>query len=434
MKNYHQTIDYLFHLQRHGIKLTLDNIKTLLQPLNNPQNDYPCIHIAGTNGKGSTAAMLESILMKAGYKVGLYTSPHLVDFRERIRINRVHIPEQEVISFTQKMQPLIDDISPSFFEATTALAFDYFAKEKVDIAIIEVGLGGRLDSTNVITPLLSIITSIDMDHQKYLGDTITQIASEKAGIIKPNVPCITNNRNKEILEVLRRRCLELNSDFVNVNEAAEYQIFSMDLSGTFFKLRMGEYLFNELHLNLPGDYQIDNALLVVGALIHLKDKLKFDRENVVEGLKNVRWKGRINLISREPTIVVDVSHNASGFERTLSFLKNHFPKENLAIFTALQEDKDFQRIGELLSCYSDTVYIVNIKKGKPLNPAKLSHVLIQRGVNAKILDSFDDVPEQISNHGEEKSWLIIGSHYLAGEAYEKLPQAITDQTVVDQTS
>lgn len=436
MNNYQQIINYLFALQRHGIKLTLDNIITLLKPLNNPEKDWQCIHIAGTNGKGSTAAMLESMLMKAGYRVGLYTSPHLVDFRERIRINRTLIPEQDVIDFTIRLKPSIEEIAPSFFEATTALAFWYFSKEKIDIAIIEVGLGGRLDSTNVVKPLISVITPVDMDHQKYLGESIQEIAAEKAGIIKPNVPCITNNKNRAVLEVLEEKCASQNSEFININEVSKYEISSMSLEGTVLDLQISDHIFGNLRLNLPGYHQVDNAMLALGAILKLKDLLKISKQNIVEGLNDVRWKGRINLIAREPFVIIDVSHNASGFERTLSFLSRYFPKERLKVATALQEDKDFKRIGDLLSYYSNEVHVVDLKLGKPLNPSKLSNVLEQNGVKTLIANSFEEIQEKIFRSNQnDLLWLIIGSHYLAGEAYQKAALwSITSERIEDQTS
>lgn len=427
MNNYQQILNYLFALQRHGIKLTLDNILTLLKRLNHPEKDWPCVHIAGTNGKGSTAAMIESILIQAGYKVGLYTSPHLVNFRERIRVNRSLIPEKDVINFTIEMKPLIEKIAPSFFEATTAMAFSYFSKEKVDIAIIEVGLGGRLDSTNVVTPLISIITSVDMDHQKYLGGTIEEIASEKAGIIKPNVPCITNNRNIKVLDVLAKKAISQNSKLVNVNDISRYKVSSISLEETVINLRFGDLKFEDLCLNLLGHHQIDNALLALGAVLKLKETLKVSKENIVEGLNDVRWKGRINLIMREPFLIIDVSHNASGFERTLSFLSNYFPKERLKIITALQEDKDFEKIGDILSLYSSEVYVVDLKSGKPLNPSKLFEVLTHNGIKTTIVKSFGEIQDKIFNSKWiNHLWLIIGSHYLAGEAYQKLPADLQD--------
>ena len=419
MNNYQQIIDYLFALQRFGIKLSLDNINALLLPLDNPHENWPCIHIAGTNGKGSTAAMLESVLMKAGYKVGLYTSPHLVDFRERIRINRTQIPKKDVIDFTLRMKDLIETITPSFFEVATALAFWYFSKEKIDIAIIEVGLGGRLDSTNVVTPLISVITKVDMDHQQYLGNTIQEIAAEKAGIIKSSIPCITNNRNEVVLGVITQKCISKNSELIKIVDFCEFKIKTMNLDGTFIDLKIGNDIFNNLYINLAGNHQIENAILAIGTLLILRSKLKISANYITEGVGDIQWKGRINLISKEPFIIIDVSHNTSGFNRTLSFLSNYFTEEQLNVVTALQEDKDFQKISELLSYSSKEVYLVDLKLGKPLKPSKFADVLYQKGIATTIINSIDEInPKILQSKKLDKLWLIIGSHYLAGEAYK----------------
>ncbi|MFQ5582913.1 MAG: bifunctional folylpolyglutamate synthase/dihydrofolate synthase, partial [Calditrichia bacterium] len=325
MSDYKAITTYLFGLQRFGIKLGLDNIKALLNAIGNPQNKWQSIHIAGTNGKGSTAAMLESILIEAGYRVGLYTSPHLVDFTERIRINRATIPQNEVIEFTLKIKPLVEQIQPSFFEVTTAMAFWYFAKEKIDLAILETGLGGRLDSTNVVNPLITAITPIDFDHQKYLGNTIEKIAQEKAGVLKPGVPCVTNNRNKRICEVIRNKCADAGAKYINIFDVCFLQINSSNLEGISFDFRYSNFSLKNLALNLCGEYQVDNAALALGTVLNLKNKINITEKNIYDGLKDVLWRGRIDLVSRKPNIVIDVSHNSSGFEKTLSFINQIFP-------------------------------------------------------------------------------------------------------------
>ena len=206
MSKYQETLQYLFNLQLAGIKLGLDNVSALLKYMDNPQKKWPAVHVAGTNGKGSTAAFLFSILQQAGLRVGLYTSPHLVDFSERIRVNNQRITWEEIVDYTQRIKPQIDKNNNTFFEATSAIAFQFFADQRVDIAVIETGLGGRLDATNLVDPLITVITPIGYDHQQYLGDTIQQIAEEKAGIIKQGVSCVTNNNSPMTLEVFQKVC------------------------------------------------------------------------------------------------------------------------------------------------------------------------------------------------------------------------------------
>jgi dihydrofolate synthase/folylpolyglutamate synthase len=419
--NYQDIIGYLFGLQRFGIKLGLENIRALLKPLGNPQNRWSCIHIAGTNGKGSTAAMLESVLLKAGHKVGLYTSPHLVDFKERIRINRNPIPQEDVVEFTVKTRSHIEQINPSFFEVTTAMAFWYFAKNDINIAILESGLGGRLDSTNVVTPIFSLITPIDYDHQKYLGNNLSDIAFEKAGIIKPRVTCLTNNKDQIVNSVLEKKCKELGAEFLNVYKNCKFKIGSLKLKGTIFDFKNVSHELKNIYINLAGEYQVENALLALEGLLLFENELGITESHIYQGFEDIVWRGRIDLVSREPNIVIDVSHNASGFEKTLTFLKKFFPKEKINVITFLQEDKDSQKIGELLNNHTKNIFITNIKLGKPADPSFLCSSIKEQGGSVRILDTFEEAEERISEERNNNNlWLIIGSHYLAGEAYKKL--------------
>ena len=419
MTKYQKTLDYLFSLQRVGIKLGLDNILTLLGEVGNPHQQWPAIHIAGTNGKGSTAAILESILLKSGYKVGLYTSPHLIDFTERMRVNRVLIPQQEVIDFTEKLRPTIENITPSFFEVTTAMAFWYFANQKIDIAVVETGMGGRLDSTRVVNPLISVITPVDFDHQFYLGDTIEEIAAEKAGIIKEGVTCITSNRNSKVLNVLSDVCQKKDSSFVKIFDNSSYQLLASDFSGSKFNLEIDGNFFKDLSVNLPGEYQIENVVLAAGTILNLQDKIDISGSAFREGLTSVQWKGRMDLISTNPNIIIDVSHNPCGVEKTLSFVRKFFPKEKITAITFLQEDKNFQKIGELFTQNVNETWIVNLKLGKPLNPQNLLDAILNDGGNASIIQSLENALTKIyQSNNNDYLWLIIGSHYLAGEAYQ----------------
>lgn len=421
MNEYKRTTDYLFKLHRIGIKLGLDNIRILLNAVGNPQDKWPAIHLAGTNGKGSTAAMLESILINAGYKVGLYTSPHLIDFTERIRINRQVIPREDVVCFTQKLVPLIEKFQPSFFEVTTALAFWYFARQKVDIAVIETGMGGRLDSTNVVHPLITAITPVDYDHQYYLGNTLEQIAAEKGGIIKEGISCFTNNRNPAVLAILSKICAEREAKFINVFDNGSFRAIASDLQRTRFSLSINGRFYENLEVNLPGEYQLENVLLAMGTIDRLQHTIDIPENAIFEGLKSVHWPGRLHWISSKPNIIIDVSHNPAGFEKTLSFIGQFFSKNKINVITFLQEDKDFQKIGDLLINSSWKIFVVDLKSGKPLNPQTLLEYILNKGGNAKILDSFEQAKESIYRSiDRDDLWLITGSHYLAGEAYQHL--------------
>ena len=280
MTRLNEVLTYLYGLQRVGIKLGLDNIHALLDAIGQPHKQLQTIHIAGTNGKGSTAAFLNTILQAQGYTVALYTSPHLVKFNERIRINDVPISDAEIVAYTEKLRPHIDRLRCSFFEATTALAFAYFAEKKPDIAIIETGLGGRLDATNVLSPILTLITPVDFDHREYLGNTLAQIAGEKAGIIKPAVPCLTNNVSPDVLSVLQTKCREQHSPFINIHEYGQATVKAIRFQSTLCDIELFGNYYEDITVGLPGSHQLNNAMLAVAAVHHLPENRKVARDAV----------------------------------------------------------------------------------------------------------------------------------------------------------
>jgi dihydrofolate synthase/folylpolyglutamate synthase len=327
---YPETIDYLYQLLpvfhrigKKAFKANLDNTNALCEHLDNPQTKFKSIHIAGTNGKGSSSHFLASILQSAGYKTGLYTSPHLKSFTERIRINGEPIPEESVIQFVEDNKSFIEEVKPSFFELTVGMAFEHFATEQVDIAIIEVGLGGRLDSTNVITPQLSLITNISFDHTDILGDTLTKIATEKAGIIKPNIPVVISEKHPETELVFRNKALETNSsiffaeDYFMVNE-------SNTIEGL-LELNILDKTSNTndiLQSQLIGNYQKKNILGVLTAVQILnKNGFNISHEDIHSGISKVinqtGLKGRWQQLSTQPTVICDTAHNVSGITEVL---------------------------------------------------------------------------------------------------------------------
>jgi dihydrofolate synthase/folylpolyglutamate synthase len=390
---YKETLDYLFSqlpmFQRVGgaaYRSDLDNIKILCKQLDNPENKFDTIHVAGTNGKGSTSHMIASVLQSAGYSVGLYTSPHLKNFTERIRINGQEIEQDFVIDFVEKIKTTITTISPSFFEVTVAMAFEYFAHKKVDIAIIEVGMGGRLDATNVISPLLSIITNISFDHQQFLGDTLQKIAAEKAGIIKPNTPIIISQKQEETTAVFEEIAQKNNAEliFATDNFEVTQTIYSYDddskknnfdiSSITYHEdLQATEllYLYADIELDLKGIYQKHNLAGVICALEKLKNieserriaegknpYFVFTEENVIEGLKHASQKtglkGRWHELSKEDesyTLICDIAHNEDGINQVISQLKIELEKKTystLRIVFGAVNDKDLDKIFHLL--------------------------------------------------------------------------------------
>lgn len=403
-------------------KLGLENINSLLAAVDHPQRQWPAIHIAGTNGKGSTAAILAAILESAGYRTGLYTSPHLVDFNERIQINRQKIDNAAVVEFTGKVRPLIERIVPSFFEVTTAMAFWHFARSAVDVAVVETGMGGRLDSTNVVDPLVSIITPIAMDHQQYLGNSLAAIAAEKGGIIKSGIDCITSNRDPEVLTVLSEISQKKASRLLKSYDNNNCRDIRGDIGGTTFTLETDRQRYENLRLNLPGEYQLDNAVLAIAALSNIKDKLKIPVEAIREGMANVSWPGRIDLVSKAPPVIIDVSHNPAGLQKTLGFLKNYYSPAETAVITFLQEDKDALAAAELLGAAADTIFLVDLKAGKPLPAENYLQAFSERRNSlrsgVKVVATVAEALEKIERElPPETLRLIIGSHYLAGEAY-----------------
>jgi dihydrofolate synthase/folylpolyglutamate synthase len=413
-----EVLNYLYGLQRVGIKLGLDNIYALLDAIGQPHKKLQTIHIAGTNGKGSTAAFLKSILQAQGYTVALYTSPHLVRFNERIRINDVLISDEEIVAYTEKLRPHIDRLGCSFFEATTALAFAYFAEKSPDIAIIETGLGGRLDATNVLSPILTLITPVDFDHREYLGNTLRQIAGEKAGIIKPAVPCLTNNTSPEVLSVLQTKCREQQSPFINIHAHGQATVKAIHFQSSLCDIELFGNCYDNITVGLPGSHQINNAMLALAAVHHLPESLKVENEAIYRGLAHTHWVGRIHQISKNPNIVVDVSHNPLGFQKTFEFIRAFYSKNQIRCAIFLQRDKDAEKIAEILSEHCSDVYVILLNAGKPFDGRQFAVELRRRNVKTHIVRDVESFISRIEAcESESPLWLMIGSHYLAGEFY-----------------
>lgn len=366
--SYQDTIDYLYSrlplFSRIGpaaIKADLHNTIAICDFLGNPQNKFKTIHIAGTNGKGSTSHMLASILQEAGYKTGLYTSPHLYDFRERIKVNGIMCSETFVTSFTNKMKPFIEKVAPSFFEITVGMAFEYFADEHVDIAIIETGLGGRLDSTNIINPILSIITNIGMDHMALLGNTLPEIASEKAGIIKAATPIVISEVIPETKNIFDQKANSLNAPIYYAEDFIQFKFFQNNWQTSFFEFNqplihlLDAPLFPKsftVECDLPGKYQYKNLKGVLVAMQILATMgWKLSTKKLLKGLLNVKKNtglmGRWECIQINPRIILDVAHNEHGIKALLEQLESlHYTQ--LHIVTGMVKDKDVNAVLNLL--------------------------------------------------------------------------------------
>ena len=426
---YKETLNYLFEqlpmFHRIGAaayKANLDNTHALMDELKHPYQRFNAIHIAGTNGKGSTSHMLAAVLQKAGYKVGLYTSPHLKDFRERIRINGKMIPQKYVIEFVEKHKRKFEKIQPSFFEWTVALAFDYFADEEIDIAVVEVGLGGRLDSTNVITPELCVITNISYDHMNLLGDTLQKIAGEKAGIIKTDVPVVIGERSEETDEVFINAAKKVNTPIFFAEDG--FKIHAKKQVNKKGKLFL-EYIINNeksTHLcDLPGLYQRKNITTVCAAvsILNAEGVCEIKPDQFYKALEDVSGitglKGRWQVLQQEPLVIADTGHNESGIKEVLKNIKNT-PHKHLHFVIGMVNDKDVSKVLSMLPKKA-TYYFTKASIPRALNENDLR----AEGQNFKLKgETYPTVKKAlkaaIANAGKNDLIFIGGSTFTVADA------------------
>jgi dihydrofolate synthase/folylpolyglutamate synthase len=397
---YKETMDFLFsqlpayhRIGKAAYKDNLDNTIKFDEHLGHPHLKFRTIHVAGTNGKGSVSHMIASVLQEAGYRTGLYTSPHLVDFRERIKINGELIPEQKVISFVEENRKIIDSLKPSFFEMTVAMAFDYFAESEVEVAVIEVGLGGRLDSTNIITPLISVITNIGHDHMDLLGDTFAKVAAEKAGIIKPQVPVVISETQDETKSVFLSKGQEKGSAISFADEVFTCSLENdTELAGERKFILAGKEYEKRLQGFTPlgGDYQSKNIPAVFQVFAVLKDILSVSDNNITNGIRkvvvNTGLNGRWQILGRKPLVVCDTGHNKEGLQYVVNQL-GKIKKSSLHMIVGFVNDKDLNLVLPLLPI--DAKYYFT----KASVPRALDeNILKERGNNYKLNgDSYPDV-------------------------------------------
>jgi len=386
----------------------LNHTSWLLKFLNNPQDNFKTIHVAGTNGKGSTAAMINSILIANNYKVGLYTSPHLINFNERIRVNGLTITDEEIMSFMKHVEPAINEIKSTFFEVTTAMAFHHFNNNDVDIAVIETGLGGRLDSTNVVNPSLTVMTPISLDHREILGETIEKIAKEKAGIIKRGVPLITVNQVNNVSKILEKKVREKESV---MHICPNPESVKLSSGGTTFEVNG-----NNFNTSLIGKYQAQNAALAIATIKLFNSNISY--ETIDKGLRNVYWPGRLQLVSDK--IYYDVAHNENGVKSVLNNLNIMFPTSKLYGLLCLKGDKEIDCIAESIKSQFEMLFVSTSKDGLLMDPEKLSEELH----NLKVINfPLNDISSSISKIKKVRKpddvILIFGSHYIANEIFSE---------------
>ena len=407
-----------------SMKMDLANTYAICSFLGDPQNKFKTIHIAGTNGKGSVSHLLSSILQEAGYRTGLYTSPHLEDFRERIRINGEMIPEKEVIDFTEKINPLIEEIEPSFFEVTVGMAFDYFAKEKVDIAVIETGLGGRLDSTNVIYPELSIITNISYDHVQILGNTLEKIASEKAGIIKKETTVVIGKTQLETKPVFQEKAAAMGANIIYADQQWRTKILEQNPSKLTIEITS---LINQSQYDytcpLAGSYQQENIRTVRTAVDQLNLMgWQLDEIAIKNGISNVidntSLHGRWETISNSPLIILDVAHNGDGMQKMIEQL-NRFKFKNLYIVIGISADKDVNEVLSLLPKHANYAF-TKANLPRAMNTGQLKKIAENHALKGDVYPNVNEALSAFKERAKEGDIIVVcGSIFVVGEVDRK---------------
>lgn len=430
---YQRTIDYLYEqlpmFSRQGaaaIKKDLTNTIKLCEALNNPHTKFKSIHIAGTNGKGSTSHMLAAILQQAGYTVGLYTSPHLVDFRERIRINGTPIGKEWVVDFVEKNKKLIETVEPSFFEITVAMAFTAFSEQEVDFAVIETGLGGRLDSTNVIEPLLSIITNISYDHTNLLGNTLAEIAFEKAGIIKPKVPVVIGEQQAATERVFFEQAVHKQSTIYYADAMWDLVRVKQDPSYQYFKaIHRARREMVDLQSDLKGNYQSHNIKTVLAAIdvLGANYALSVTPAHISMALSKVKkltgLRGRWDILHQQPLIVADVAHNPAGIKEVVSQWEQVNATEK-HIVLGFVKDKDIPEVLRLLPD-NNTYYFCQAQIPRALGMNELKQQANEAGLQGKVYPTVADAVKAARDAaGNNGAVLVTGSFFIVGEALEYL--------------
>jgi len=424
---YRQTLEEMFGLRRFGIKLGLGTIRSILDGLGNPHRQFHCIHVAGTNGKGSVASTLASILYACGYKTGLYTSPHLVKFNERICVNNKPITDKHVVESYEVVKKVHQgNREPTFFEFTTAMAFYEFAKQHIDIAVIETGMGGRLDATNIIRPVLSIITNISVEHREYLGNTIAEITGEKGGIIKKNIPVVTGVRQKNAITVLRNIAKHKSAPFYLLGEAFKIKRHQ---NGTFnyFGIRN---TWQNMKAGLQGKYQIDNLALVLAACEVLGKKIPdLSLVKIQKGLSLHQWPGRLEVVSTSPFIMLDGAHNLIAARNLSKFLKEGLSDKKITLVIGVLDDKPYEAMLKALLPVCDKVILTSPKIDRALPVEKLAPIAEKLTSNIKTIPDVEQAVQYAIKKSSSKSAICIaGSLYVVGEAKQALARLLPENT------
>lgn len=419
---YEEAMKYITEVGNFGSNYGLERTYKLLEHLGNPERDLKLIHIAGTNGKGSTTSMITEILMGEGYKVGMYTSPFIEEFEERIQINRNNIPKESLAILMDEIKVAVDKVieagynHPTEFEIITVLMLLYFKKENIDFGVIEVGLGGALDSTNVIKPIIQVITSISFDHTNLLGNTLEKIAREKAGIIKKGIPTVIYPQQEEVLKVIKNKCFEMDSElYIANNENLKFKnIVNLDKPYQLLKYN------NEIDILLPllGEHQIINLSVAMQAIEVLNNKNIIDISiaNIVKSIKNVSWKGRLEVLSNNPYVVIDGAHNIQGIKTLSRNIKKYFKYENLYLILGILADKDVEEMIKIITPMAKKVYSVTPNSIRGELAESLKDEVSKFNKNCKAFDKYEEAYLEALNDASEKDLILAsGSLYMIGD-------------------
>ncbi len=449
-QEYQKALDFLYsfvdysltrNLQFSAEKFDLSRMADLLSYLGDPHRRYPVIHVAGTKGKGSTAAMIAAVLQAAGYKTGFYISPHLEDFCERIQINRQNIPQSRLVEVVEQLKPLANKIKRlTTFELTTAAGFYYFAQESVDIAVIEVGLGGRLDATNLVDPLVSVITSISLDHTKVLGDTLEKIAAEKAGIIKAGRPVVSSPQKPEAMQAIEQIAAMKNSPLIVSDQIYQAEVLERTLYYQKLHIQpIQKTARSEFEVELPllGDHQIENALTALCALDQAS-QLGFEvsRSAIQRGLSSVNWEGRFELLNHQPPIIVDAAHNRYSALKLIQTVNQYFPNQRLILVFGASDDKDVSgMLAELLPRSDEVIFTQSIHP-RSYQADKLAELAMEYPLPKSVIIPLEEAMEQAvcRIHSEDTLLLITGSIFVAAGARKFLREILSRSEIKKRLS
>ena len=416
-ETYKQATDYLFSRKARGMKLGLKNMRRLLDLLEHPEDEFKSIHIAGTNGKGSTAAILESILKESGYKTGLYTSPHLIDMRERITIRGTQISEDEVLDILNRMISHIEKSNATFFEILTAMAFMHFSINHVELAVIETGLGGRLDATTLLKPILTIITAIGLDHTKILGKGLKEIAREKAGILKQGITCISGTNSDDVKKYLSEFAEDKKSPLLFTAKNSKISNIRLSNTGSHFDAQTNTTHYKDLHLKLLGNHQLENCRTALQAVEYLNENgYQIPEYGIRKGLKNVSWRARLELLQDNPQILIDSAHNPMGMQTLVQTIQTQFTYNRLILIFGVLADKNYK---EMFSEITPLVHHFILTK--PLSDRALDpHELLKLpGTENRQTDVIPDIGEAwnraLSIANKDDLICACGSIYFVGE-------------------